>query len=118
MSLSTRIRQSVAAWRISSRAPLSLGLTWQHRMARRSAPAVSYRARLSGLEVGLGMTTAYSIPAASSLANSSVRAVVRSGAGGIGVYIHFEVDRRCRHRSSGSGRLARVAESVEHPDHV
>src|SRR5438270_8343448 len=81
MSLSTRIRQSVAAWRISSRAPLSLGLTWQHRIARRSAPAVSYRARLSGLGVGLGMTTAYSIPAASSLANSSVRAVVRSGAG-------------------------------------
>jgi hypothetical protein len=30
------------------------GLTWQHRIARRSAPAVSYSARLSGLGVGRG----------------------------------------------------------------
>jgi hypothetical protein len=82
MILSTRMPQSVAACLISSKAAApSFGLTWQHRMARRSAPAVSYSARLSGLPVGLGMTTAYSMPAASSFSNSSTRAVWRSGAG-------------------------------------
>ena len=38
---------------------------------------------VAGLGVGLGMTTAYSMPAASSFANNSASAVSRSGAGAL-----------------------------------